>query len=268
MQNVGRNDPCPCGNGKKYKHCYLSKDKDCSLYQDEDTKNLLSEHAKKLASILEVLPTFTAELHQLFYKTDQDEEIVPSRMQLIGSFTTIDVLANYWSEYIGISGKPSERFHEYLKRFGLVEANKTYANRKYLSNLTTEELYEFRNGLVHFYGLYGNKYGILPNPSKTASQEQLDTAYKNFKVLGRSQRIEMTFIQPLELKDLIIESAALMLEHFKEREFNPSVDTRVPHAKGINRIYQKIQKEGASVINQNILDKLDRKIAGRNTINF
>jgi len=20
--NVGRNDPCPCGSGKKYKHCH------------------------------------------------------------------------------------------------------------------------------------------------------------------------------------------------------------------------------------------------------
>ena len=24
---VGRNDPCPCGSGKKYKHCCLNKDK-------------------------------------------------------------------------------------------------------------------------------------------------------------------------------------------------------------------------------------------------
>ena len=22
MQKVGRNDPCPCGSGKKYKHCH------------------------------------------------------------------------------------------------------------------------------------------------------------------------------------------------------------------------------------------------------
>ena len=23
--SIGRNDPCPCGNGKKYKHCCLGK---------------------------------------------------------------------------------------------------------------------------------------------------------------------------------------------------------------------------------------------------
>jgi preprotein translocase subunit SecA len=24
-QKIGRNDPCPCGSGKKYKHCHLGK---------------------------------------------------------------------------------------------------------------------------------------------------------------------------------------------------------------------------------------------------
>src|SRR5262249_56131416 len=26
MTKTGRNDPCPCGSGKKYKHCCLKKD--------------------------------------------------------------------------------------------------------------------------------------------------------------------------------------------------------------------------------------------------
>lgn len=25
-KKVGRNDPCPCGSGKKYKHCCIGKD--------------------------------------------------------------------------------------------------------------------------------------------------------------------------------------------------------------------------------------------------
>jgi uncharacterized protein YecA (UPF0149 family) len=25
-KNIGRNDPCPCGSGKKYKKCCLNKD--------------------------------------------------------------------------------------------------------------------------------------------------------------------------------------------------------------------------------------------------
>src|SRR5208337_3837069 len=30
---AGRNDPCPCGSGKKYKKCCLAKDQETSLRQ-------------------------------------------------------------------------------------------------------------------------------------------------------------------------------------------------------------------------------------------
>jgi hypothetical protein len=28
MRKIGRNDPCPCGSKKKYKHCCLRKNRD------------------------------------------------------------------------------------------------------------------------------------------------------------------------------------------------------------------------------------------------
>ncbi len=31
MPKTGRNDPCPCGSGKKYKHCCLDKDRAAEL---------------------------------------------------------------------------------------------------------------------------------------------------------------------------------------------------------------------------------------------
>ena len=31
MPRAGRNDPCPCGSGKKYKHCCLDKDRAAEL---------------------------------------------------------------------------------------------------------------------------------------------------------------------------------------------------------------------------------------------
>jgi hypothetical protein len=33
---IGRNDPCPCGSGKKFKKCCLSKECD-SARQDQDS---------------------------------------------------------------------------------------------------------------------------------------------------------------------------------------------------------------------------------------
>jgi hypothetical protein len=34
MSKIGRNDPCPCGSGKKYKNCHLSQDKEQSSNED------------------------------------------------------------------------------------------------------------------------------------------------------------------------------------------------------------------------------------------
>lgn len=27
MSKIGRNDPCPCGSGRKYKHCCIDRDR-------------------------------------------------------------------------------------------------------------------------------------------------------------------------------------------------------------------------------------------------
>ena len=39
MREVGRNDPCPCGSGVKYKYCCLNKDQDEPNSQDEKTQD-------------------------------------------------------------------------------------------------------------------------------------------------------------------------------------------------------------------------------------
>ena len=46
FKNVGRNDPCPCGSGKKYKKCCLDKINDLLPYQSYITKSL-SYYPKK-----------------------------------------------------------------------------------------------------------------------------------------------------------------------------------------------------------------------------
>lgn len=50
MIKVGRNDPCPCGSGKKYKHCCMLKDR--SIHRAErgqiDQINQLHQLAKQV----------------------------------------------------------------------------------------------------------------------------------------------------------------------------------------------------------------------------
>lgn len=36
LSSIGRNDPCPCGSGKKYKKCYLANDPECRLLHPVD----------------------------------------------------------------------------------------------------------------------------------------------------------------------------------------------------------------------------------------
>jgi hypothetical protein len=39
MKKIGRNDPCPCGSGKKYKKCCLQKDEEKELRDHEDNED-------------------------------------------------------------------------------------------------------------------------------------------------------------------------------------------------------------------------------------
>jgi len=42
MDKIGRNDPCPCGSGKKYKRCCLSKDDAPAGFTDDDRRSALT----------------------------------------------------------------------------------------------------------------------------------------------------------------------------------------------------------------------------------
>ncbi len=51
MDKIGRNDPCPCGSGKKFKNCHLGREDELFLIQSENLKN---DVAQKIASLPEV----------------------------------------------------------------------------------------------------------------------------------------------------------------------------------------------------------------------
>ena len=51
LKNTGRNDPCPCGSGKKYKKCHLLKDEKAlrkeRLEQEVDNTEQAQEETKQ-----------------------------------------------------------------------------------------------------------------------------------------------------------------------------------------------------------------------------
>ncbi len=49
MKKTGRNDPCPCGSGKKFKHCHLGK-------EDELTLEGMGEFSPEMSAEITALP--------------------------------------------------------------------------------------------------------------------------------------------------------------------------------------------------------------------
>lgn len=265
MKKIGVNELCPCGSGKKYKKCYLINSENCSIFIKEKGTKMVSEYQEILNEILDSLLRSIQELNQLFFKTDDDVEIISSRMQLIGVFTIIDVLGNYWYEYLGKTGKPSERFDDYINKFCFINKNKEFVDRKYLQNITTEDLRHLRDSIVHFYGLGRNSnITILSHPSKNNSKEDINLSVTTLKKLRKN----MDFIQPFELKKIIAEGAIGMINIFKEDVDNiKSYEEVLIVTNNIKRIQKKLREEGASFISSEMAKKLNNKISLSNKFN-
>lgn len=55
MQKIGRNDPCPCGSGKKFKKCCEMKQKHKKINAQVLTPSLSKEHVTQETSKLSSL---------------------------------------------------------------------------------------------------------------------------------------------------------------------------------------------------------------------
>lgn len=251
---IGRNDSCPCGSKKKYKKCYLANSGNCTLYLKDKNIKMSNEYEEILRSVIERLQRTTWELNQLFYKTEDDKEIIPALMQLVGIFTVIDVLGNYWYEYLGKKASTSKRFDEYLDSFCFTDKNKEFLGRKYLNSITAEKLRLLRNNVVHFNGLgMDSSIAILSNLSKDNTQAQIDLAVNNLLKLNKN----IVFIQTLELKRIVIEGSILMFERFQTDGVSASSDEeKLLCIKNIERIRYKLDKEGAMGVSPEMADRV------------
>ena len=95
VARVGRNEPCPCGSGKKYKHCCIGKDQerlhhssDVAGHTREEVDASLEEHLTEAR----LEKTSGAEMIRLDPKKIPRELVVPYLMRLCG-FSLFDRLA-------------------------------------------------------------------------------------------------------------------------------------------------------------------------------
>ncbi|HVY35976.1 MAG TPA: hypothetical protein VG982_01715 [Candidatus Paceibacterota bacterium] len=206
----------------------------------------MDNHNKKEKYIVSKLLEMVGEFRQLFFQNNE-KDVVPLRMQLIGGFTIIDVLGSYWFEYLNKTGTPRERFFEFTEKFCLTPKNKIYAVSTLIKGATKERLYDLRSSLVHFYGLGKHKdFGIAANISKTHTSEVI----QNMVIEFRKKVPNLIFIQPTELRDIIVEGTSLMFESMIENinKSHTNENTKKAHIEGIERIYNKLFEEGAEGI--------------------
>jgi tetratricopeptide (TPR) repeat protein len=65
MAKAGRNDPCPCGSGKKYKYCCLKKDE-------------AAEHEALAAAALAKAPPQPISPNTMLYFDEDEDELTPA----------------------------------------------------------------------------------------------------------------------------------------------------------------------------------------------
>ena len=89
MSQIGRNDPCPCGSGKKYKKCCLGQDESGSLNSVTDVfDGLKQELAGREFSSLEEAQAFAGDFMQQSNQASADDfhGLSPDQMHCILNF--------------------------------------------------------------------------------------------------------------------------------------------------------------------------------------
>lgn len=242
--NIGRNDPCPCGSTKKFKHCYLKDPSECPLFLRDQKQKLWDEHVFKDKEVFRFFNDVINDIGSVFRIHESGHDMVAQRVQLTTTFTFIDVVASYWYEYLGKNGTQRERFEEWLKKYCLTEENHEYKNDKELQKFTATRLYSFRSSMVHFFGMSepSEGYFIAITPNNTPEEE-----VERWRLGFDAKKHPTIIVKPKRLHDLMTEGGILMLnemhKNIEDSRFDES--KKWAHVEGIDRIFQKVMKEGA-----------------------
>ena len=71
MKKIGRNDPCPCGSGKKFKKCHLGREEDLTL--------------DRLGEITEEMSSWITDLQEVDYGRSREMAEALDMEELTGS---------------------------------------------------------------------------------------------------------------------------------------------------------------------------------------
>jgi len=243
---IGRNDPCPCGSGLKYKNCYL-KENHCIISKKE-------KHDEKEKHVVAFLKDTTNEISYCIRYDDKGNPLIPNRAQLILLFVLADILSQYWDIYNGNSNKQSVYFTQWFKIFCTTDKNEKYSESEHLKKFSGQDFYECRNSLLHFYGIprqsQGIQYIIAPDDQiikKTRSKDKPQDLMKQIVDALDKDRSDYRIIQVEQIRHLIWRGGTLMIQKMKENlAKSPNF-----HIEGIDRIYKEVKDRGPMSIEMN-----------------
>ena len=204
-------------------------------------------HQQRDKEVFQFLVGITGESDVVFLKGDKEEEKIPLRIQMIISFTLMDVLASYWYEYLGKNDSISARSCSWYDHFCRTDRNTEYKKDPQWQILSSDRLYQFRNSLVHFMGMSEireNIYmGLVSNDLPETERERMIK-----RLTAATHRTAI--IRPNDFHKLIKQGGKIMLEEWQKviEQSHTNPEKKKDHIDGIERIYNKIQLEGAAAI--------------------
>jgi hypothetical protein len=242
--DLGRNDKCHCGSGEKYKSCCLR--------EDEKVRRLKKNHKDREEEIVKYFSEIAKEVNTTHSDSDY---YTPERIQLAAIFTWIETLSNYWDLYQFYPDDvenftPKDRCEEWVEEFLLTEENYIYASNGELATIKPDDLYELRNGIIHFMGM-GNtseeiSIVIIPNDISSDNRERIS------KEIQERLHGEVCHKKPDELHSAVQDGAELMVERMLETIEDIKSGSReamLEHMLGIKAIHDKFEREGADKVN-------------------
>lgn len=201
-------------------------------------------HPERDKVVFEFFSNIVTESNIVFLKADNNVDRIPLRIQMIISFTLMDVLASYWYEYLGKVATISTRSCSWYDTFCKTERNTEYNRDKQLKILSSERLYQFRNSLVHFMGMSEIKENLYMSlASNDLPENEKELLIKGLETKGHRTVV----IRPNDFHKLIKQGGILMLNEMQKviEQSHTDNEKKKEHIEGIERIFNKIQLEGA-----------------------
>lgn len=121
LEKVGRNEPCPCGSGKKYKRCCLEKHEEARLAQGgEETAKLQAKEREQKKLIDEIEEAFRLLARQ------QYQEAIRYASKLLRSYPNEDRLHDIVSTSCMLAGDCDESIEICQRRWEVAKEEKDY----------------------------------------------------------------------------------------------------------------------------------------------